>query len=390
MSFRKIIFWLHLIAGCLAGLVILVMALTGVILAFERQMVAKAESVAAPSTGAARLSMATLLNKVREANEDAMPSMITMRSDETAPVVFNFGREKMLWVNPYTGETVGKGSPKVRAFFSFVTDLHRWLAAPNEHRAIGKAVTGGCNLAFLFLVVSGIYLWWPRQWSRPMLKAITRLNFSTSGKARDWNWHNVIGIWSAFPLLVVVSTGVIMSYGWATNLLYRITGNEIPKRMEGREGGRTRSGVDLVDLNFGHFDAMWTEAQKKEPTWKVITLRLPSSVKEPLSFSIDRGNGARPDLRSQLNFNGETGEVISFESYGSNNAGRKLRLWSRWMHTGEAAGLIGQVVAAIASMGAAFLVWTGISLAIHRLIGNRTVSVDVGKQRAVSGEILSK
>jgi uncharacterized iron-regulated membrane protein len=43
MNLRKIIFWLHLTAGVLAGTVILVMSATGVLLAFERQIVAFAE-----------------------------------------------------------------------------------------------------------------------------------------------------------------------------------------------------------------------------------------------------------------------------------------------------------------------------------------------------------
>jgi threonine/homoserine/homoserine lactone efflux protein len=39
----------------------------------------------------------------------------------------------------------------------------------------------------------------------------------------------------------------------------------------------------------------------------------------------------------------------------------------RFGHTGEAGGVIGETVAAVASLGAAFLVWTGLSLALRRL-----------------------
>ncbi len=35
---RKILFWSHLVAGVSAGLVILVMSATGVLLAFEKQV----------------------------------------------------------------------------------------------------------------------------------------------------------------------------------------------------------------------------------------------------------------------------------------------------------------------------------------------------------------
>jgi uncharacterized iron-regulated membrane protein len=33
-----------------------------------------------------------------------------------------------------------------------------------------------------------------------------------AGRARDFNWHNVIGIWCAPVLLVLTLTGAIMSY----------------------------------------------------------------------------------------------------------------------------------------------------------------------------------
>ena len=37
-SVRSFVFWLHVAAGCTAGIVILVMSVTGILLAFERNM----------------------------------------------------------------------------------------------------------------------------------------------------------------------------------------------------------------------------------------------------------------------------------------------------------------------------------------------------------------
>jgi uncharacterized iron-regulated membrane protein len=69
MKLRKIIFWLHLTAGVVAGTVILVMSVTGVLLAFERQIVAFAEhdtrTVTPTTSDAPRLSLNTLMAKAR-------------------------------------------------------------------------------------------------------------------------------------------------------------------------------------------------------------------------------------------------------------------------------------------------------------------------------------
>ena len=93
-----------------------------------------------------------------------------------------------------------------------------------EGRETGRAVTGAANLAFLVLVVTGPILWWPRRGSRP----VAFFQRGLAGRARDFNWHNVLGIWSALPLLVVVTTATVFSYDWANALLFRMVGEAPP------------------------------------------------------------------------------------------------------------------------------------------------------------------
>jgi len=68
---RQIIFWLHFGTGVAAGLVIGVMSVTGVLLAFERQIVASAErdvrTVQPPVSGMSRLDLDALITKARVA-----------------------------------------------------------------------------------------------------------------------------------------------------------------------------------------------------------------------------------------------------------------------------------------------------------------------------------
>jgi uncharacterized iron-regulated membrane protein len=61
-----------------------------------------------------------------------------------------------------------------------------------------------------------------------------------------------------------------------------------------------------------------------------------------------------------------TGEVMRWEPFAAANMGRKLRVLARVLHTGEVGGVIGQLVAALASAGGAFLVYTGAALAWRR------------------------
>jgi len=94
---------------------------------------------------------------------------------------------------------------------------------------------------------------------------------------------------------------------------------------------------------------------------------MPASPDAPLTFTIDRGDGGQPHKRAQLTLDRMTGEITRWEPFSSYTTGRKLRSFLRFAHTGEVAGVVGQTVAGLASLGGAFLVWTGISLALRRL-----------------------
>ena len=367
MKLRKIIFWLHLTAGLIAGSVVLVMSVTGVLLAFERQLTEWADRdlrVVPPEPGASRLSVSALIAGVRAAEPEAMPSGLTLRSDPAAPAAINLGRERTVFVNPYTGAVLGEGSKRARDFFRSVTNVHRWLGTPEENRAIGRGITGACNLAFLFLVISGFYLWWPRQGTKNAGRAIVFPKTRLRGKARYFSWHNAIGFWCAPVLFLIVLSGVLMSYPWATNLLYRVTGSEPPPSRTAaarRPAPPKESSFIPEDI-----DRLWTIAEQRVPDWKTISVRFETSPSAPLTFSIEQGYRGRPDLRSQLTLDAKTGEVVRWEPFSSFNLGRQLRSWARFVHTGEAGGALGQTIAALASAGAALLVCTGFALAWRR------------------------
>lgn len=367
MKLRKIVFWLHLVAGVIAGSVVLVMSVTGVLLAFERQMTEWADRdmrVSAPEAGVPRMPIDVLIAGVSAAEPRATPSGLTLRSDAAAPVAISLGRERTVFVNPYTGGILGEGSKRARAFFHWVTDVHRWLGSHGESRDVGRAVTGACNLAFLFLVVSGFYLWWPRKGAKNAGRAIVVPRAKLRGKVRDFNWHNSIGFWSAPILFILVLTGVILSYSWAGNLLYRLTGAEPPPS---RATAAPRPGAPRESIVIpAEIDRLWTTAAERVPDWETISVRFETSPSAPLTFSIAQSHRGRPDLRSQLTLDPKTGEVVRWEPFSSFNLGRQLRSWARFAHTGEAGGVIGQTVAALASVGAAVLVWTGFALAWRR------------------------
>jgi len=262
-----------------------------------------------------------------------------------------------------------------------MTDWHRWLGASGGSRNTARAVTGACNLGFLFIVSSGVYLWWPRKRNWPQFRNILWFKRGQPGKARDFNWHNAIGFWSFAPLFIVALSAVVMSYQWANNLVYRIAGENPPaQRGSGQtpgnagpqRGGMERRGAAPQEARpLDNIDGLWARAAQQVPDWRSVSLRIPGSPGAPLTFTIDQGDGGQPHKRAQLTLDRKTGEVTRWEPFSSYTTGRRLRTFLRFAHTGEVAGLVGQTVAGLASLGGAFLVWTGISLALRRLLAWR-------------------
>jgi uncharacterized iron-regulated membrane protein len=185
--FRKVLFWMHLSAGVFAGTVVLIMSVTGVALTYEKQMLVWADLRdyrAEPPADAQRLPLEALLDKAR-AERGELPTAVVVRPDASDPVGLAFGREATVYTNRYTGELLGEGPAGLRAFFGLMKEWHRWLGASGENRGIGKAITGACNMAFLFIVASGMYLWWPRSLRWANVKSVMLFRGGMRGKARD-------------------------------------------------------------------------------------------------------------------------------------------------------------------------------------------------------------
>ena len=385
MTVRTVFFWLHLTAGVTAGAIILLMSVTGVALTYERQLIkwSDREFKSTPDSSATRLTVEQLVAEFRRQQPDSQPTAVTVAAAPLEPVAVNTG-QRTVYVDAYSGQVLGTANQGMRQAMSKLRAWHRWIAVEGPGRPAARAITGWANVLFLFIVLSGIYMWLPRRWSSQTVKAVLFFKSGASGKARDFNWHNVIGIWSAVPLAIVVASAVPISFPWGTNFVYRMVGEEPPApRGGGRGGGEGAEGAgraggpgrgrgreareDRPAPSADGLTGLLAQAQRREPAWRSINLRLPASQDAPVVVAIDRGDGGQPHLRSTLTLT-RAGEVVSYESFGTLSTGRQIRNVMRFAHTGEVLGLVGQTVAGLVSAGGVVLVWTGIALAFRRLL----------------------
>ena len=376
MSVRRAIFWTHLAVGLAGAIVILMMAATGVILTYEAQLnrwALRDYRADPPVPGRAPLGLDELVERTAGEPSAGRVASVALSRDLREPAVVRLDDGAAVYVDRFTGELLGDGNTRTRRFLRSVLYWHRWFALEGEYRIIGRTFTATANLGFLFLLVSGVYLWWPSSRGRAAWRQALWFRRGISGRARDFNWHNVIGFWSAVPLAIIVASGVTISYQWAADLVHRLAGDtppfqQSPRPWESDAGGRRSVTPDpatpLVDLQ-----ALAARAVADTPGWRTITVGLPESTRDPVRVAVDRGTGRQPSESEDLLFDRATGELVARAGYPTFTRGFKVRRWLRFAHTGEVYGVIGQSIAGLASLGVAVMVWTGLAMSWRRFFG---------------------
>ena len=375
--FRRILFWTHLCCGVTAGLFILVLSVTGVLLTYEKQLVAAAtQSNLRVVVGTAVPLTADRMADIARAQlpPDARASLV-FDADPRVPVKLTRGRDGEILLDPYTGAVVPDAAAGARAFFRAVEDWHRWLAG--DPRSTRANLIDVANLAFVFLVTSGLYLWLPAVWRWRTLKGL--LLFRTryiNGKVRDFSWHHVFGIWALLPLFLISVSGVVISYPWASNLVYAAFGEAPPQR--GGPPGAPGEGVPRGGAPDGggfappgaNLAALLAAAQSQLPGAQRYTVPLMARGGSVDIVAELPSTSARPPRRT-VTLDAADARVLRLSPLPAatpQSPGQRARVWFRFIHTGEQYGLVGQTLAGLASLAACFLVYTGLALAFRRLI----------------------
>ena len=360
---RTVVFWLHLACGFLAGIVILMMSVTGVILTYERQMQTWEDRsyYAEPELGQKQLSADQLI-EASSRIMDFEPNTLMLSSDATAPAVLRQGSSQTHVLNPYAGQVYAPHSDTLSKFFASMHDWHRWLNINGDGRNTARDVTGVANLMFLFLLVSGIYLWFPRRFSRAAMRVRTLFNSEhRNGQARDFNWHHVYGFWAALPLLIVIFTATSFHFNWAINPIYQLAGEERPVILPPNNETLAPAQVNRVP-----YESLFALAKTYSEDWRTITLTISALGSNAARLVIDEGDGGQPQKRHTLTVDASNAEVMAWTPFVRETAGTRARRWMRYLHTGEAYGFVGQTVGGLASLAGIIMVWTGFALALRR------------------------
>ena len=89
----------------------------------------------------------------------------------------------------------------VIAFFGVILLLHLYLLWGEA----GETLNGGLAFGVLFLLLSGVVLWWPRP---GQVRQRFTVKKNASRRRQLFDWHNVFGVYFLPVLIVLVATGI--------------------------------------------------------------------------------------------------------------------------------------------------------------------------------------
>lgn len=380
--FRKIFFWAHLAVGLAGGVLIAVMSFTGAALTFEKDILVWAEGDArridVPAAGGTRLRIDDAVGKALAAHPDWRISNATVSSDPRDALILGMPGNLTAAVNPYTGEVKEVTAPRTRAFMQTMRAWHTRLNFKAGPGNAGAAINAAANVGFVFLVVSGLVIWWPRAWRWPALRPSVWF-VRTAGKARDWNWHNVFGLWFLPVLFVLAGTGVVLSYRWANVAVFQVMGEQPPANLAPPAPPPLKLAAPAAGAAPLGSDELIAAVQKAYPEWTQVTLRFgnprtsvsPAAAPRTYAAVVRQANAWPRFDQPVVTVDAYDGRVVRTEGYETLSPGMRARRWIRLLHSGEALGSGVQLLSGLACVAGCLLVYTGFALAWRRFVPRR-------------------
>ncbi|MBO7239710.1 MAG: PepSY domain-containing protein [Bacteroidaceae bacterium] len=224
---RKFFRQFHLWVSIPFGLVITVICFTGALLVFEDEVTSLCnDGITMVQPVGEPLSIDAIVEKVEDTLPDGVDVKGVVVSDsfnEAYKVNLSKPKKAAVYVNQYTGEVLGKDERL--PFFQTVFRLHRWLMDSNPGDGSifwGKVIVGASTLAFVVILLTGLFIWWPR--NRKMLKNRLQIVIK-KGKSRFWyDLHVAGGFYALLLLLAMALTGLNWSFEWYQEDFYDFFG----------------------------------------------------------------------------------------------------------------------------------------------------------------------
>jgi uncharacterized iron-regulated membrane protein len=364
-SLKKLLGQIHLWGGLVSGIVVLVVSITGCLFVFEEEIrnftqkeyrfVEPQNTTKASLSDISEVVAKEFPNKKIEQVKlfaDASRSTIVKlvdakavdkKANQKADKEEKEPKKEAYGFNPYTAQLLGKQDLE-HDFMHAVEEIHTSLMLGETGKWIIKANV----LIFFVMLLSGLYLWWPRK--KNQRKMAFNLNLKGKFQVINYSIHNTLGFYFLLPLMLITLTGI----WWAIKPVQKLTYSALGQKM--KEPKKAISTYQ-AGLTFSPDDAFGSVATKYAG-WKEAHINFAKNEKECVRVNLKYPY----EIYKKSNlfeFDQYSGKILKSELFADYKTADKIKHSNRDLHTGQNFGILGKLLAFFASLFAASLPITG-------------------------------
>lgn len=355
MTFKQITGKLHLWLGFVSGIIVAFLGITGCMLAFQHeieqitnpyQFVEVQERPVLPPSTLHKTAVQALPGKHIHGIAYGEPGKAVVATFYSVDYYYR------VYLDPYSGEVLNVKDMS-RDFFRIIVNGHFYLWLPP---AIGQPIVATATLIFVFMLISGIILWWPRK------GRFTRQTFSVkwgNSERSTLDLHRVLGFYASWILIFITFTGLVWGFQWFARSTYWLT-----------SGGKQLTefympAVDSIPAQKSEnpaVDVLWQRMSKEYPSVKMLEVHIPENDSSAIEVAANPDDQTywKADYRYFDQYTLEEIEVTHLYGKLSNTTvADKIARMNYDIHVGAIAGLAGKILAFCASLMAASLPVTG-------------------------------
>lgn len=365
---RKWINNIHLWLGLASGLVLFVVCLSGTVYTFRSEIErwVEADKFYADAAGTQLLSAEEIIAKTETQTGKKMSAIVVPGDEQqnwqvTLKNPEGKKEEKAItvFVNPYSGKIEGQQGGSTSEFFSSVMKLHRWLLLDT---ATGRIIVGTATIIFVFMIISGLVLWFPSKLR--LIKQGLTIRTSANWKRINHDLHNTLGFYSFLILLVMSLTGLCWSFEWYRDGMSSVLGAKVFK---GR--GEKPESVTIPENRQQRalVSGMLTAANGYFPYTGNLRLTMPASDSTAITVTKTSTGFFAISGSDKIQFDGFTGKTLKVEKFGDKPLNVQIADSIKALHTGEIFGTFSKIIYFIVCLIATSLPVTGTMIWLNKL-----------------------
>jgi uncharacterized iron-regulated membrane protein len=364
MTIKKIIGKVHLWLGLTCGLIVVVIAITGCLYAFQVEIQNLTQPYRFVKPQQAAFLMPSRLQQIAEQQLPGKhPHSVEYGTPGDAARVTFFSSDAeyydAVWINPYSGEVL-KVKDMNRDFFRVVLMGHYYLWLPP---AIGQKIVIVATVVFVVMMITGLILWWPR--NKAARKQRFSIKWNAAWRRKNYDLHNVLGFYMTWVVIFMAITGLVFGWQWLADSIYGMAGGQksLTFQMPLSDSTKITQTASLPAV-----DRLYVQMKAEHADAETIEVHFPTSDSASIEVAVntDADTYWKSDYRYFDQYTLQELPVTHIYGRFKNTTGAdKLLRMNYDIHVGAILGFPGKVLAFFASLIAAslpvtgFIIWWG-------------------------------